>query len=215
MLHRQVRRVSMWFRAARSLLPAAWPFAAVVALTLGYAPPAAADDLTARVVEVTNMERQRVGLAPLVYNPQLAAAAQTYAQVLASGSCWAHTCGPVPDFTQRTMLAGYTGWSVLGENIAGGQRAPEAVVAGWMASPAHRANILNSNFREIGVGVAYGGRYQIYWTEEFGARRGTIVAPPPLLLDEVVYPDPDGQFILKRNWLDQASNATWSTFEPA
>jgi uncharacterized protein YkwD len=50
-----------------------------------------------------------------------------------------------------------------GENIARGYTTPKAVVDGWMNSPGHRANILNSSFTEIGVGYASGN----YWTQMF------------------------------------------------
>ncbi|MBI2321007.1 MAG: hypothetical protein HYU88_02655 [Chloroflexi bacterium] len=126
----------------------------------------------ARVVELTNAERRAVGLAPLAANGQLARAAQGYAEVLATSACWGHACGAVPDFRQRLVDAGYADWRYLGENVAGGQRTPELVVAAWMASPAHRANILHPAYTEIGVGLAYGGRLDIYWAQEFGAQRG-------------------------------------------
>jgi uncharacterized protein YkwD len=137
-------------------------------------PAAAADapapDLLNRVVDLTNAERLQAGLVALNPNPSLGQAAQAYAGVLAASNCFAHTCGPVPDFSQRAVSAGYRGWTALAENIAGGQPTPEAVVAAWMASPGHRANILNAAYTEIGVGVANGGTYGIYWAQEFGTR---------------------------------------------
>jgi hypothetical protein len=50
-----------------------------------------------------------------------------------------------------------------------------------MASPGHRHNILSPEYREIGVGLAVGGRHGTYWTQEFGARRdpATVASPPP------------------------------------
>jgi uncharacterized protein YkwD len=130
----------------------------------------------ARVLELTNQERARAGLAPLALNPQLTQAAQSYSQVLASDACFDHTCGPVPDMAQRDAQVGYTGWSTLGENIAAGYPSAEAVVAGWMASPGHRENILNPQYTEIGIGNVSGtGKYGSYWTEEFGARGGDAV----------------------------------------
>ena len=134
------------------------------------AEPAAAANFTARVVELTNAERAQAGLAPLGVSAELTGAAARYAEVLASEGCFAHTCGPVPQLVQRAELAGYFGWLTLGENIAGGQRSPEAVVRDWMASPGHRANILNPSFTEVGVGVSTGGPYGIYWAQAFGAR---------------------------------------------
>ena len=138
----------------------------------------AATDPASRVVELTNVERQKAGLAPLAAQANLTQAATGHAGVLASGSCFAHTCGPVPDFAERAKQAGYTNWSALAENIAAGQRTPEAVVQAWMESPGHRANILNPQYTEIGVGLATGGRMGNYWAQSFGARRGVAISAP-------------------------------------
>jgi uncharacterized protein YkwD len=125
----------------------------------------------ARVLDLTNAERQNAGLAPLSLSSELEDAAQSYSDVLASSDCFAHTCGPVTEVGERDAQAGYTGWSAVGENIAAGYATPEDVVAGWMASPGHRANILSRNFAEIGIGVSNAdGQFGIYWTQEFGAR---------------------------------------------
>jgi uncharacterized protein YkwD len=126
-------------------------------------------DAAARVVELTNAERAAAGLAPLTASPQLGDAARAYASILTSGDCFAHTCGPVPSLADRGERAGYTGWTSLGENIAAGQPSPEEVVRRWMASPGHRANILDPTFAEIGVATAAGGPYDIYWVQAFGA----------------------------------------------
>jgi uncharacterized protein YkwD len=162
-----------------------WPLVtslvtALVVLQTGVsaaAPAIATDGFSARVLDLTNAERQRAGLGPLVLNDQLTSAAQGYSQVLASSGCFQHTCGPVPDFADRDGQAGYTGWISIGENIAAGYASPEEVVAGWMASPPHRANILSASFTEIGVGVVTGGgQLGTYWAAEFGSRPGTAGA---------------------------------------
>jgi uncharacterized protein YkwD len=134
------------------------------------AAPADAPALANRVVELTNIERQKAGLPPLTVNVQLSQAAQRYSDVLATDACFAHTCGPLPEMTQRDAQVGYDGWTAIGENIAAGYPTPEAVVAGWMNSEGHRANILSPNYREIGIGLASGGKYGSYWTQEFGNR---------------------------------------------
>lgn len=134
-------------------------------------PPASPPSPLARVLELTNLERQQAGLAPLAFHPSLQQAAQAYAEVLASSDCFAHTCGPVPEFTRRATQAGYHGWSALAENIAFGQPTPEAVVSAWMRSPGHRANILSPKVKEVGVGMASGGRRGLFWVQVFGARR--------------------------------------------
>ncbi len=143
--------------------------AVLMAPGVASAAPTAATDVTTQVIDLTNAERARAHLPALVPNAALTRVAASYAGMLAHGTCFAHTCGPVP-FASRFDQAGYTGWSRIGENIAGGYPTPAAVVAAWMSSPGHRANILDARFKEIGVGVATGGPYGIYWVQDFGAR---------------------------------------------
>jgi uncharacterized protein YkwD len=156
-------------------------FATVLTLSpmAAHAAPLDATATTARVLDLTNAERQKAGLPPLVLNTQLSQAAQQYSQVLSRDSCFAHTCGPVPDMVQRVLQAGYGNWSAVGENIAAGYTSPEALVAGWMNSPGHRANILSPKYREIGIGLVNGGKYGAYWTQDFGSRWGADPAPAP------------------------------------
>jgi uncharacterized protein YkwD len=162
-----------WVATGSSVLAAA-----IALLAVGQAaadsPTPIADDpqpQAMRVLDLTNSERDKAGLPPLALSPELTAAAQGYSQVLATSGCFAHTCGPVPDLADRDAAAGYSGWTWLGENLAGGFTTPESVVAGWMASPGHRANILSANFTDIGIGVAIGtGQFKVCWAEEFGSR---------------------------------------------
>ena len=58
-------------------------------------------------------------------------------------------------------------YKAAGENIAMGQRTPSEVMTDWMNSSGHRANILNSNFTELGVGIYKGANGTIYWTQMF------------------------------------------------
>ncbi len=126
-----------------------------------------------RVLDLTNAERRKVGAEPLTLSAELTLSAQRYSEVLASSDCFEHTCGPTPDFAERDTASGYLGWIAIGENLAGGFTTPEAVVAGWMASPGHRANMLSVSFTETGVGVAGGvNHFGMCWTQEFGARDG-------------------------------------------
>src|SRR5579871_4126821 len=141
------------------------------------APPSAASPVVSRVLDLTNAERTKVGAPPLTLSLELTVSAQSYSEVLASGDCFEHTCGPMPDFADRDTAAGYLGWTAIGENLAGGFSTPESVVAGWMASPGHRANILSVSFSEMGVGVASGSsRFGMCWTEEFGSRDDAAAA---------------------------------------
>jgi uncharacterized protein YkwD len=137
----------------------------------------------ARVLELTNFERQTAGAPPLLASVELNRAAQSYSDVLATSGCFEHTCGPVPDMAARIGQSGYQGWTAIAENIAWGYPSPEAVVAGWMGSAGHRQNLLNPRYREIGVGLATNdSRNGTFWTQDFGARREIPVvdlAPAP------------------------------------
>ncbi|MBX3249072.1 MAG: CAP domain-containing protein [Myxococcales bacterium] len=70
----------------------------------------------------------------------------------------------------RIRAIGFEGAQPWGENIAAGQRTPEEVVAGWMESPGHCRNIMNAQFRVIGLGYARvdGSPFGHYWTQKFG-----------------------------------------------
>jgi uncharacterized protein YkwD len=68
----------------------------------------------------------------------------------------------------RMKQAGYTG-STMGENIAAGQTSPSAVVQGWMQSSGHCKNIMNGQFKDLGVGYYLGTQgYKHYWVQNFG-----------------------------------------------
>ena len=71
----------------------------------------------------------------------------------------------------RVIRAGYQS-RLTGENIAFGPESAEEVIAGWLASPGHCANIMDSRFQHIGIGLATGnGRGKIYWVQNFAAPR--------------------------------------------
>ena len=111
-------------------------FAALVLgpLLLPPSQAAASMDPAARVIELTNYERQKAGLAPVVANPALAQSAQSYSEVLAGGPCWAHTCGPTPSLEDRIRSAGDTHWSKLGTTSVFIMRKPKRGAA-WRATP--------------------------------------------------------------------------------
>jgi uncharacterized protein YkwD len=115
--------------------------------------------------------RQENGLAPLAYNQQLSDAAQHYADFLAAHNALTHTADR-RTLDARAEAAGYTTWIALGENLAGGYATFEEAVNAWMASLAHRDNILNPGFLETGVGCAWNANsaYGSFFVQEFGTR---------------------------------------------
>ncbi|MBS4026288.1 MAG: hypothetical protein KGZ96_11515 [Clostridia bacterium] len=120
----------------------------------------------AQVVKLVNDERAKHGLAPLKANLKLSQVARIKSEDMRDNKYFAHnspTYGSPFDMMKRFGIS----YRTAGENIAAGQTTPEHVVNSWMNSPGHRANILNSNYTEIGVGYAQGGSYRHYWTQMF------------------------------------------------
>jgi len=118
-----------------------------------------------RVVELVNAERAKAGLKPLAVDMQLCRAARLKAEDMRDKNYFSHTSPTYGPFAEMLRKFGIT-YRTAGENIAAGYRTPEAVVAAWMGSSGHRANILNPNFTHIGVGYASGGSYGHYWVQE-------------------------------------------------
>ncbi|WP_313954633.1 CAP domain-containing protein [Frankia sp. EI5c] len=141
--------------------------AGAAAVLGGGSPAGAGAALVAEVVERTNAERAAVGCPPLAIDARLSAAAQAHSEDMARRNYFAHTAPDGESPFDRIAAAGY-GYSVAAENIAAGQRTPAAVVAAWMASPGHRANIVACELTQIGVGHSSGGYYGTYWVEDFG-----------------------------------------------
>ncbi|MEV0126263.1 sigma-70 family RNA polymerase sigma factor [Streptomyces sp. NPDC050703] len=129
------------------------------------APSGAAD----QVVSLVNAERAKAGCGPVRSNSQLVTAATRHSADMDARDYFDHTSPDGTDPGDRITAAGYR-WSTYGENIARGQQTPASVMDSWMNSPGHRANILNCDFEELGVGIhrASGGPW---WTQAFGTSR--------------------------------------------
>jgi hypothetical protein len=113
-------------------------------------------DLTkTALIQLTNQERQSLGLPTLKENPQLTQAAyQKAADMLAQDyfSHWSPT-GVSPWYWFKKE--GYN-YQIAGENLAIGFLDSDEVVRAWLNSPSHRDNLLNPNFQEIGLAVLKG-----------------------------------------------------------
>lgn len=144
------------------------------------------DRVRAATLCLVNRERTSRGERALVASSPLQQAAQGHTESMALGDYFDHV-GPLGDTPMgRMRTAGYrpvsrTGYEV-GENIGFGTLwlgAPRAIVAAWMASPGHRANILNPHFRDTAIGVSprvprslSGGQAGGIYTEDFGGPIG-------------------------------------------
>lgn len=105
------------------------------------------------ISSITNQQRSANGLPALDWNAALANSAWLKATDICANGYWAHTA---PDGTTGWQLMSRSGYNytVAGENLAKGFTDDVDVVAGWMASAGHRANILDQRYMDIGVGSA-------------------------------------------------------------
>ena len=118
------------------------------------------------VLELTNKQRAEHGLDALIWNQDLAAAAEEHCIDMAERDYFDHKTPEGLSPFDRMKKLGIT-YIYAAENIAAGQPDPQSVVNAWMNSPNHRKNILNKNLKEVGIAYSRGGAYGIYWAQEF------------------------------------------------
>ena len=118
--------------------------------------------LPAVVTDATNQARASEGQAPLSRNALLDEAARLKAEDMARNGYFAHWSPTGVSPWHWFNEAGYT-YAHAGENLAVHFTDSGEVVEAWLNSPTHRANILNGNYSEIGIGTAE-GRYEGYDT---------------------------------------------------
>ncbi len=119
--------------------------------------------LAEQVVDLVNEERIAAGLNPLTINESAMSAALVRAKEIKQS--FSHTRPNGSSFSTALKEQGVS-FRGSGENIAYGQRSPEAVMKAWMNSSGHRANILNAKYTSIGVGC-YEVNGVLYWTQLF------------------------------------------------
>ena len=147
---------------------------------------ASESQITRATLCLLNRERGRRGLPRLRLNDKLSLAADRHSRDMVRRGFFSHDSLGGGSFVDRIRRTGYLSsarsWSV-GENLAwgtGNRGTPEQILSAWMRSPGHRANILSSRFREVGIGVHGGapvslGPLQLdlgaaTYTTDFGAR---------------------------------------------
>lgn len=156
---------------------------------LGYASDITVD----KVVAATNAERAKYGLAPLQYNSTLSAAALAKGQDMFNNQYWAHTSPSGKEPWGFIQDAGYV-YQVAGENLARDFMTTPDMLLAWMASPTHKANIVNARYEDIGVAVINGNLSGIDTTlvvQMFGKQRVSAKQPEVLSVAEAVAAEPD------------------------
>ena len=122
--------------------------------------------LETEVVRLVNVERARAGRPTLVETSTLSNVARTKSNDFIKNNYFSHTS---PTYgSPFDMLKSFgISYTAAAENIASGQRTAAEVMNSWMNSTGHRANILNSTYNQIGVGVARDSKGNLYWTQMF------------------------------------------------
>lgn len=184
------------------------------------------------IIDLTNQTRENLNLPKLKVNDKLMQAAAAKAQDMAQNQYFAHV-----------SPAGVTPWSWMsqvgykykyaGENLAVHFTSAEGVQEGWLASPSHRANIVNKNYTEIGIGVAQGefeGYPTTFVVQMFGTpAEATQVAtttpvtpttrplasPPPATPETPLVPPSTVAAVNQPSSLTQPESAPTTTILPA
>jgi uncharacterized protein YkwD len=102
---------------------------------------------------------------PLRTEPRLMGVAQAHSEDQRARGVMSHEGGDGSEPYERVSDAGYE-WRAVGENVARGYPSAASVMAGWLGSAGHCANLMNPAFEELGVGLAGS-----YWTQVFAAPR--------------------------------------------
>lgn len=134
-------------------------------------------DFERQVIKLTNKEREKRGLKPLEMDESLSYSARYHAKDMAVEDYFDHDSFDRKENGQLKRVCGtferieaFANFGTMAENISAGRTTPEAVVEGWMKSPGHRKNILNKNFKKLGVGFyqTNDSEYHYYWVQNFG-----------------------------------------------
>jgi uncharacterized protein YkwD len=132
--------------------------------------PSPDQSLTAQLIDLVNKERANAGCTPLALSVQLGVAAQEHSADMAQNDYFSHTSSDGRQLWDRVKGTGYK-FTMVGENIARGQVSAKEVMQAWMSSTSHSHNILNCEYREIGIGYAShtNSANDPFWTQVFAA----------------------------------------------
>ena len=116
----------------------------------------ATDIMLADLYKTTNEKRVAAGVAPLETSHKLEKAALAKAQDMFTKDYWAHYAPDGSTTPWKFILGAGFGYKYAGENLARNFATSVAVVEAWMASPSHKANLLNANYEDIGMAAVNG-----------------------------------------------------------
>jgi uncharacterized protein YkwD len=131
---------------------------------------ASLDTQEAAFCRLINNYRAQRGLKPLLVSRSLSADSDWHTYDMASKNYFSHTDSLGRDPFRRMAAFGYSYYTYKGENIAAGNSTAQGTFDQWRVSSGHNANMLNANYKVIGIGRNYGStaRYRWYWNTTFG-----------------------------------------------
>lgn len=159
-------------------------FMLATVLSLTFAPMTYAISASG-LLPLINAQRTSAGVSPLSINSQLQSSAYLKVQDMCNNNYWGHVSPSGKSMGSFVAAAGYS-YSMIGENLANGYLTDSAVFSAWMASAGHRANILNSGYKHLGIAskqCAVNGKSTTLTVAHFGAPIGstsTTVKPKPV-----------------------------------
>jgi uncharacterized protein YkwD len=174
----------LWLLSLGSVIACAPPVT-IATGTRNRAPPASPRDsaglvvpagtgspIAVQIAGLTNEQRVAAGLPRLTTNERLMRAAQLQANQMAAARQVSHDIPSAryPTLRDRIDAVEYS-WDAIAENLAADQRDAAGAVAGWMASPGHRANLLSRRFTELGTGFATDARGRRFYAQVFATPR--------------------------------------------
>ncbi len=133
----------------------------------------ATNALERRAFELINRQRATNGLESLTWSDDAARIARLHSENMANYNFFSHAGLDGSMVNDRADSFGVRKWRAIGENIAynqGFENPVEFAVERWMQSPKHRDNLLNSRWKESGIGIAVTADGTYYFTEVFLAR---------------------------------------------
>lgn len=161
--------------------------------------PVNAEAMASEVIRLTNIERAKAGRSALIYNASLQRGAMMRAKEISTYFSHTRIDGESGDATLHEAGAG----NISDENIAAGQRTPEAVVQAWMKSSGHKVALLRSSNLYIGVGFYQDADGRYYWVQSFADgnpdEKGTVIFDANGGSGGHIYVIPCGQRIYFKN----------------
>ncbi|MEO8105067.1 MAG: CAP domain-containing protein [Candidatus Saccharibacteria bacterium] len=164
------KRSGQHHRQSKHYLKAYWPYIPMLAIvglglvvnsiwTASAVLGATSDFSDSSFLASTNLARTADHESQLTIDPLLTSAAQAKAEDMVSHDYWSHT-SPLGKTPWTFIAASGYSYQRAGENLAYGFNGADQTIDGWMNSPEHRANILNTSYQNVGFGVANSAHYQ-------------------------------------------------------